>query len=250
MDISPDGSELFVIQSPVRLLPGEYQVQPTRIAVYDTASGVGAEPIRTFEVPRRIGMLMLSNDGSKLYALSWDIYVLDPQTGEEIGRHPLRTWERENYSEPDVLDAWPQWEATDIFSSPYFAVRTDLDPERRRRLQDRPRDPGPRDRRVRDQGLRGHRGDHLLDRGQSGAPERGLRRLHHALQDRPRAGQAARADRARPHLLHDQRRLGRQRALRRRHHERHRGVRYRDLGAARQDRDAGRRATRCWRACA
>ena len=128
MDISPDGSELFVFQSPVRLLPGEYQVQPTRIAVYDTASGVGAEPVRTFEAPRRTIMLMISNDGSRLYALSWDIYVLDPQTGEEIGRHPLRTWDRENYSEPDVLDAWPQWEATDIFSSPYFAVRTDLDP--------------------------------------------------------------------------------------------------------------------------
>lgn len=128
MDISPDGSELFVFQSPVRLLPGEYQVQPTRIAVYDTASGVGAEPIRTFEAPRRTIMLMLSNDGSKLYALSWDIYILDPQTGEEIGRHPLRTWDREHYSEPDVLDAWPQWDATHIFSSPYFAVRTDIDP--------------------------------------------------------------------------------------------------------------------------
>jgi quinohemoprotein amine dehydrogenase beta subunit len=128
MDISPDGRELFVFQSPVRLLPGEYQVQPTRIAVYDTAGGIGAEPVRTFEAPRRTIMMMLSDDGSKLYALSWDIYVLDPQTGEEIGRHPLRTWDRENYSEPDVLDAWPQWEAAGIFSSPYFAVRTDLDP--------------------------------------------------------------------------------------------------------------------------
>ena len=36
MDISPDGRELFVIQSPVRLGLGEYEVQPTRIAVYDT----------------------------------------------------------------------------------------------------------------------------------------------------------------------------------------------------------------------
>jgi quinohemoprotein amine dehydrogenase beta subunit len=128
MDISPDGRELFVIQSPVRLKLGEYEVQPTRIAVYDTASGVGAEPVRTFEVPRRIGMLMTSNDGSKLYALSWDLYVLDPQTGEEIGRHPLRNWQRDNYGEPDVLDAWPQWDATDIFSSPYFVMRTDVDP--------------------------------------------------------------------------------------------------------------------------
>jgi quinohemoprotein amine dehydrogenase beta subunit len=128
MDISPDGRELFVIQSPVRLGLGEYEVQPTRIAVYDTASGVGAEPVRTFEVPRRIGMLMTSNDGSKLYALSWDLYVLDPQTGAEIGRHPLRNWQRDNYGEPDVLDAWPQWDATDIFSSPYFVMRTDVDP--------------------------------------------------------------------------------------------------------------------------
>jgi quinohemoprotein amine dehydrogenase beta subunit len=128
MDISPDGRELFVIQSPVRLGLGEYEVQPTRIAVYDTGSGVGAEPVRTFEVPRRIGMLMTSNDGSKLYALSWDLYVLDPQTGKEIGRHPLRNWQRENYGEPDVLDAWPQWDATDIFSSPYFVMRTDVDP--------------------------------------------------------------------------------------------------------------------------
>jgi quinohemoprotein amine dehydrogenase beta subunit len=129
MDISPDGRELFVVQSPVKLLPGEYQVQPTRIAVYDTASGVGAEPVRTFESPRRIIMLMMSNDGSKLYALSWDLYVLDPQTGEEIGRHPLRTWDRANYAEPDVLDAWPQWDATDIVSTPYFVMRTDADPD-------------------------------------------------------------------------------------------------------------------------
>jgi quinohemoprotein amine dehydrogenase beta subunit len=129
MDVSPDGKELFVIQSPVRLLPGEYQVQPVRIAVYDTAAGVGAEPIRTFEAPRRTAVLALSNDGSKLYAVSWDIYVLDPQTGEEIGRHPLRNWDRENYGEPDVLDVWPQWDATDIFSTPYFVARTDVSPD-------------------------------------------------------------------------------------------------------------------------
>jgi quinohemoprotein amine dehydrogenase beta subunit len=128
MAISPDGKELFVFQSPVRLLPGEYQVQPTRIAVYDTAAGVGAEPIRTFEAPRRTAVLAMSNDGAKLYAVSWDIYVLDPQTGEITDTLPLRHWDRPNYAEPDVLDVWPQWEATGIFSTPYFAVRTDVDP--------------------------------------------------------------------------------------------------------------------------
>jgi quinohemoprotein amine dehydrogenase beta subunit len=128
MDISPDGRELFVFQSPVKLLPDQYQVQPTRIAVYDTAAGVGAEPIRTFEAPRRTAILAMSNDGTKLYAVSWDIYVLDPQTGEITDTLPIRHWDRPNYAEPDVLGVWPQWEVTDIYTNPYFAVRTDVDP--------------------------------------------------------------------------------------------------------------------------
>jgi quinohemoprotein amine dehydrogenase beta subunit len=128
MDISPDGRELFVFQSPVRLLPDEYQVQPTRIAVYDTSAGVGAEPIRTFEAPRRTAILAMSNDGTKLYAVSWDIYVLDPQSGEVTDTLPIRHWDRPNYAEPDVLGVWPQWETTDIYTNPYFAVRTDVDP--------------------------------------------------------------------------------------------------------------------------
>ena len=128
MDISPDGRELFVFQSPVRLGLGEYEVQPTRIAVYNTAAGIGAEPVRTFEAPRRTAILAMSNDGSKLYAVSWDIYVLDPQTGEITDTLPIRTWDRPNYAEPDVLGVWPQWDATDIYTNPYFAIRTDLDP--------------------------------------------------------------------------------------------------------------------------
>jgi quinohemoprotein amine dehydrogenase beta subunit len=128
MDISPDGRELFVFQSPVKLLPDQYEVQPTRVAVYDTAGGVGAEPIRTFEAPRRTAVLAMSNDGSKLYAVSWDIYVLDPQTGELMDTLPIRHWNRPKYAEPDVLGVWPQWDATGIYTNPYFAVRTDIDP--------------------------------------------------------------------------------------------------------------------------
>ncbi|NJO36850.1 MAG: quinohemoprotein amine dehydrogenase subunit beta [Rhizobiales bacterium] len=129
MDISPDGKELFVFQSPVRLGQGEYEVLPHPGSPSTTpAAGIGAEPIRSFEAPRRTAILTMSKDGSRLYAVSWDIYILDPKTGAEIGRHPLRTWDRENYSEPDVLDVWPQWEVAGTFSTPVYAVRTDLDP--------------------------------------------------------------------------------------------------------------------------
>lgn len=129
VDISKDGKELFVFQSPVRLLPGEYQVEDTYIAVYRTADGIGAKPVRTFPAPRRTVLLFFSADGSKLYALGWDITIFDPKTGKVIGTHKVRNWGRPNYSEPDVLDVWPQWEAAQVFSTPYYAVRTDKSPE-------------------------------------------------------------------------------------------------------------------------
>ncbi len=125
MDVSPDGSELFVFLSPVSLKAGEYEVGDTYVAVYDTSAGVGAEPVRTFPAPRRTAILAVSNDGSKLYAIGWDVVVLDAQSGEQIGVHPIRNWGRQNFTEPDVLDVWPQWSQADVFSTPYFTIRTD-----------------------------------------------------------------------------------------------------------------------------
>lgn len=129
MDISPDGKELYVFQSPVRLGLGEYHVEDTYIAVFDTADGLGAQPVRTFEAPRRTAILSSSSDGKKLYAIGWDIVALDPMTGAEIESLGVRHWNRPNYGEPDVLDVWPQWEQAQVFSTPYYAVRTDLSPD-------------------------------------------------------------------------------------------------------------------------
>jgi quinohemoprotein amine dehydrogenase beta subunit len=129
MDVSPDGRELFVFHSPVRLLADHYEVQPTRIAVYDTAAGIGAEPVRSFAAPRRTAILAMSDDGSRLYAVSWDIYVLDPQTGEDLETHAITNWDRPDFATPDVLGVWPQWETTGIYTNPYYTVRTDLSPD-------------------------------------------------------------------------------------------------------------------------
>lgn len=129
MDVGPDGEELYVFVSPVRLGRDEYEVMDTYIAVFDTAAGLDAEPIRTFPAPRRTAILATATDGSRLYSVNWDITALDPQTGEVLGVHAVRHWERPDYSEPDVLGVWPQWDQTMVYSNPYFTMRTDLDPE-------------------------------------------------------------------------------------------------------------------------
>ncbi|MEZ5593831.1 MAG: hypothetical protein R3F53_25240 [Gammaproteobacteria bacterium] len=96
----------------------------TLISLYDTSAGLDAKPVRTFPAPRRTAILAASTDGSKLYAVSWDVTILDAQTGRTLGSHRLRRWARPDYSEPDVLGIWPQWEQTGIYSNPYYAVRT------------------------------------------------------------------------------------------------------------------------------
>lgn len=128
VDVSPDGKELFVMQSPVKLGLGEYEVQDTRIAVYNTADGVGAKPVRVLNAPRRLVLFAFAKDGKSLWALGWDLYQIDPKTGAILQTHKVLNWERANYSPPDILDVWPQFEQAGVFSTPYFASRTDVPP--------------------------------------------------------------------------------------------------------------------------
>lgn len=128
MEVSPDGKELFVFQAPVRMMNGEYKVENTRIAVFNTADGVGAKPARVMDAPRRLVVFAFSKDGNTLWALGWDVYALDPKTGQIRETHKVLNWDRENYNPPDVLDVWPQYEQAAVFSTPYFASRKDVPP--------------------------------------------------------------------------------------------------------------------------
>lgn len=126
--VSRDGEWLYVHQIPTRLKKNEFEALDTRIAVYRTADGVGAKPVRTFPAPRRIGLLAATTPG-RFAALGWDIYVFDATSGKIDKTFPLRNWKRAPIGEPDILDFWPQYEQTQILSAPFYAPRTDVDPK-------------------------------------------------------------------------------------------------------------------------
>lgn len=121
--VSRDGKELYAYQVPVEIQLGEFNVEDTRIAVYRTDGGLEAEPVRTFKVPRRISTMAISDDGSRIYLVGWDIYAYDPKTGKLVDTYKMRNWGRENYSEPDVLSFWQQFEQANVFSTPYYAAK-------------------------------------------------------------------------------------------------------------------------------
>ncbi len=128
--VSADGKEIFVQESATKLLPSEYVVEPARIAVYRADGGLAAKPVRKLQVPRRIIMMMPSPDGKILYALGWDMYALDPRDGHIISTKPIQHWDRPNASAPDILDVWPLFGRSDVFSTPYYYTRTDVAPDR------------------------------------------------------------------------------------------------------------------------
>jgi len=123
--LSLDGKFLYVYQIPTRLNRNDYEVLPTRIAIYSTSAGIAAQPLRVFPAPRRISLLAPTAKGN-LVGLGWDLYLFNTATGAIEKTFPLRHWQRKGLGEPDILDFWPQFERAHMLSTPYYVPRTDV----------------------------------------------------------------------------------------------------------------------------
>lgn len=121
--LSYDGKELYAVQNPTLMERDHYQVQPTRLAVYDTASGKNAKPIRMLPSPRIVTAMQTGKDGG-LYMAGADIYKMDVKTGQYDVAIPSRNWQRERYVQPDVLNVWavqtPKQDFTILYTTARF----------------------------------------------------------------------------------------------------------------------------------
>ena len=128
MAVTRDGSKLYVYQIPTRMKRTEYESLDTRIAVYNTADGIGAKPVKTFPAPRRITVLAPTAQSDRVVGIGWDVYVFDAKAGKIDATHALRTWKREGIGEPDILNVWNLYGQAQVLSSPYYVAKTDVDP--------------------------------------------------------------------------------------------------------------------------
>ncbi len=123
MTVSRDGNWIFVMQSRVERLRDRFNVLPHRIAVYSTRGGFDPAPMRTFEVPRGIAILVPALDGKHLWAGGHDLYKIDMASGEIVETIPILYWQdaRPTYGVPDGLAFWPIYDTTETIVIPYFA---------------------------------------------------------------------------------------------------------------------------------
>jgi quinohemoprotein amine dehydrogenase beta subunit len=117
-DVTPDGKELIVFEEPVKLGLSEYTVEDTRFAVFSTDAGIDPKPIRSFPSPRRVSMVLMRKDGKSFYALGFDLYEFDRQTGKQLSVRGVRNWDHPNHSIPDVLAIRPVSEPSGTFMNP------------------------------------------------------------------------------------------------------------------------------------
>lgn len=121
LTVTPDGKELIVHELPTKLLPDEYIVEEPRFAVFRTDAGIGAKAVRSFPAPRRVHMLLMRPSGRSFYAIGFDLYEYDVQTGRLLGTRGIQKWTLADHSQPDLLAFWPVTEPTGVFTSPVYS---------------------------------------------------------------------------------------------------------------------------------
>jgi quinohemoprotein amine dehydrogenase beta subunit len=124
LDVTPDGRELIAYEMPTKLEPSEYVVQQPRFAIFETNAGLNAKPARVFEAPRRVHMILAKQDGKSFYALGFELFEYDLASGKLIEQRGIRSWNRPNHGQPDVLAFWPATEPAGVFTTPVYADET------------------------------------------------------------------------------------------------------------------------------
>jgi len=120
--VSTDGKQLFIYQAPVKLFVDHYEVQDTRIAVYDTSAGTHALPARTLPAPRQVTIMKTGADGT-LYLGGPDIVAMNPETGATRVALESRDRKSTGFGPRDVLTVWNIGESSGEFVRMYSALR-------------------------------------------------------------------------------------------------------------------------------
>ncbi|MBF7053816.1 quinohemoprotein amine dehydrogenase subunit beta [Halomonas sp. KAO] len=121
--VSQDGQELYTVQNPVRLMSDHYEVLEPRLAVFEIADGVGAQPVRTFPVDRRITKIAATGTGEVILG-GGDLQAINPETGEIRLLEPLQNWDRgEQWMTPDAFAMHTQGSQANEYIMPYSTAR-------------------------------------------------------------------------------------------------------------------------------
>ncbi|MET3999782.1 quinohemoprotein amine dehydrogenase subunit beta [Marinobacterium sp. MBR-109] len=125
LTVSPDGKEVYTVQNPFGMERDRLTVEQPRLAVFNVADGVGAKPVRTFPVDRRITKIAATAKGDVILGGA-DVKSIDPKTGEVSMVTPLQNWEKGPlWLPPDAFAMHSQGEQSNEYIMPYVTAKFD-----------------------------------------------------------------------------------------------------------------------------
>ena len=125
MTISADGKELYTVQNPVKLHKDHFEVQEPRLAVFNTADGLNAKPVRTFPVDRRITKLGFIEKTGEVILGGGDVKAINPKNGKIRTISKLQNWDRspEKWVPADAFQMHTLGEHVGEYIMPYFTIK-------------------------------------------------------------------------------------------------------------------------------
>ncbi len=125
MTVSADGTELYTVQNPVKLHKDHFETLQPRLAVYKTADGMNAKPVRTYPVDRRITKLGFIEKTGEVILGGADVKAIDPTNGKIRTLAKLQNWDRspEGWVPPDAFAMHTLGEHIGEYIMPYFTIK-------------------------------------------------------------------------------------------------------------------------------
>ncbi len=121
ISVSSDGKELYTVQNPVKLLKDEFRVMPPVLAVFNTADGINAKPVRTFPVDRRITTIAAAANG-EVFLGGGDLKAINPKTGKVRMVNALQSENRPGWLTPDAFAMFNLGEQANEYILPYVTA--------------------------------------------------------------------------------------------------------------------------------
>ena len=124
LSVNEDGTKVYAIYNRTEMLNDRYKVLPPYFSVYNVADGIGAKPVKSFEMPRQTTVVSTAKDGI-VYVVGSDLYKVNPNSGDIKVAKKIVKWGKEGFSDLDSAANYIIGQQTGDLTALYATVKYD-----------------------------------------------------------------------------------------------------------------------------
>ena len=124
LSVNEDGTKVYAIYNRTEMLNDRYKVLPPYFSVYNVSDGIGAKPVKSFEMPRQTTVVSTAKDGT-VYVVGSDLYKVNPNSGDIKVAKKIVKWGKEGFSDLDSAANYIIGQQTGDLTALYATVKYD-----------------------------------------------------------------------------------------------------------------------------